>query len=75
MRFHIFTVLIFILHFIELDISSSTTNNNRSTKEEPIKPHEKRALNYLINEYLLQQDYKVSSITFSDENPDQVNII
>ncbi|XP_075978820.1 RAB11-binding protein RELCH homolog [Anticarsia gemmatalis] len=36
-----------------------------------LKPHEKRALNFLINEYLLLQDYKLTSITFSDENPDQ----
>lgn len=38
-----------------------------------LKPHEKRALNFLINEYLLLQNYKLTSITFSDENPDQVN--
>ncbi|XP_045536105.1 RAB11-binding protein RELCH homolog [Papilio machaon] len=36
-----------------------------------LKPHEKRALNFLINEYLLLQNYKLTSITFSDENPDQ----
>ena len=33
--------------------------------------HEKRALNYLINEYLLQYGYKLTSITFSDENTDE----
>ncbi|KAJ2943716.1 hypothetical protein O0L34_g16829 [Tuta absoluta] len=36
-----------------------------------LKPHEKKALNFLINEYLLLQGYKLTSITFSDENPDQ----
>lgn len=37
----------------------------------PIKPHELRALNYLINEYLLEQSYKLTSITFGDENDSQ----
>ncbi|KAH9517255.1 hypothetical protein DERF_007935 [Dermatophagoides farinae] len=36
-----------------------------------IKPHEKRALNYLINEYLMTYNYKITSITFCDENTDQ----
>ncbi|PZC76038.1 hypothetical protein B5X24_HaOG205177, partial [Helicoverpa armigera] len=49
-----------------LDKSSKDLSDQRS-----LKPHEKRALNFLINEYLLLQDYKLTSITFSDENPDQ----
>ncbi|KAM3966350.1 RAB11-binding protein RELCH homolog [Aphomia sociella] len=49
-----------------LDKSSKDKFNQRS-----LKPHEKRALNFLVNEYLLLQDYKLTSITFSDENPDQ----
>ncbi|XP_037869759.1 RAB11-binding protein RELCH [Bombyx mori] len=49
-----------------LDKSSQKICDQRS-----LKPHEKRALNFLINEYLLMQDYKLTSITFSDENPDQ----
>lgn len=36
-----------------------------------IKPHEKRALNFLINEYLLLNGYKLTSITFADENENQ----
>lgn len=40
--------------------------------QEPIRPLEKRALNFLVNEYLLKNNYKLSSITFSDENDDQV---
>lgn len=40
-----------------------------------IMPHEKRALNFLINEYLLSYGYKLTSITFADENEDQVNQI
>ncbi|XP_070166057.1 RAB11-binding protein RELCH homolog [Polyergus mexicanus] len=39
--------------------------------ELPIKPHEQRALNFLINEYLLARSYKLTSITFSDECEDQ----
>ena len=35
-----------------------------------IKAHEKRIVNFLINEYLLQHGYKLTSITFSDENND-----
>ena len=37
-----------------------------------MKPHEKRALNFLVNEYLLHNRYKLTSITFSEENDDQV---
>lgn len=43
-----------------------------SLPQEPIRPLEKRALNFLVNEYLLKNEYKLSSITFSDENDDQV---
>ncbi|XP_053606594.1 RAB11-binding protein RELCH-like isoform X2 [Plodia interpunctella] len=49
-----------------LDKTTKDKYNQRS-----LKPHEKRALNFLINEYLLIEDYKLTSITFSDENPDQ----
>ncbi|RVE47884.1 hypothetical protein evm_007515 [Chilo suppressalis] len=49
-----------------LDKVSKDSYNQRS-----LKPHEKKALNFLINEYLLLQGYKLTSITFSDENPDQ----
>lgn len=42
--------------------------------QEPIRPLEKRALNFLVNEYLLKNEYKLTSITFSDENDDQVSL-
>jgi len=29
-----------------------------------IQKHEQRTLNYLVNEYLLQRNYKLTSITF-----------
>lgn len=37
-----------------------------------ILPHEQRAINFLTHEYLLQQNYKLTSVTFSDEVADQV---
>jgi len=35
------------------------------------EPYECRALNFLVNEYLLEQNYTLSSITFCEENEDQ----
>lgn len=32
------------------------------------RPFERRALNYLINEYLLTNNYKLTSVTFGEEN-------
>ncbi|XP_063235480.1 RAB11-binding protein RELCH homolog [Bacillus rossius redtenbacheri] len=54
--------------------SEATTPDAGSFKQcqsEGIKPHEQRALNFLINEYLLLHGYKLTSITFADENEDQ----
>ncbi|KAK0167734.1 hypothetical protein PV327_001605 [Microctonus hyperodae] len=55
--------------------SESTSPNKVNDKiqsiDSPIKPHEQRALNFLVNEYLLAQSYKLTSITFSDENENQ----
>ncbi|MEE6465273.1 hypothetical protein FKM82_006507 [Ascaphus truei] len=57
----------------ENDVPLHEGNNYKSSPEiqEPIKPLEKRALNFLVNEYLLQNNNKLTSITFSDENDDQ----
>ncbi len=41
--------------------------------QDPIKPHEKRALNFLVHEYLIQLENKLTAITFSEENGDQVS--
>lgn len=43
-------------------------NGSEHTAEDPLRPHERRAVNFLLNEYLLKHDYKLTSITFSDEN-------
>ncbi|XP_012276159.1 lisH domain and HEAT repeat-containing protein KIAA1468 homolog isoform X2 [Orussus abietinus] len=55
---------------------SENTAPDQSTEkltleDHPIKPHERRALNFLVNEYLLARSYKLTSITFSDENENQ----
>ncbi|XP_027860802.1 RAB11-binding protein RELCH homolog isoform X7 [Xiphophorus couchianus] len=57
----------------ESEVASQERKNFKSSPEiqEPIRPLEKRALNFLVNEYLLKNEYKLSSITFSDENDDQ----
>lgn len=49
-------------------------NGSEHTAEDPLRPHERRAVNFLLNEYLLKHDYKLTSITFSDENEVQVFI-
>ncbi|KAM9332153.1 RAB11-binding protein RELCH homolog isoform 2-T2 [Pholidichthys leucotaenia] len=57
----------------ESEVPSQERKNLKSSPEiqEPIRSLEKRALNFLVNEYLLKNEYKLSSITFSDENDDQ----
>ncbi|XP_044032277.1 RAB11-binding protein RELCH homolog isoform X3 [Siniperca chuatsi] len=57
----------------ESEVPSQERKNFKSSPEiqEPIRPLEKRALNFLVNEYLFKSDYKLSAITFSDENDDQ----
>ncbi|XP_048030027.1 RAB11-binding protein RELCH homolog isoform X6 [Megalobrama amblycephala] len=57
----------------ECENPSQERKNYKSSPEiqEPIRPLEKRALNFLVNEYLLKNEYKLTSITFSDENDDQ----
>ena len=42
--------------------------------QDPIKPHERRALNFLTHEYLMQQDFKLTAITLTEENEDQVSV-
>lgn len=39
--------------------------------EQTIMAHEKRALNFLVNEYLLSQAFKLTSITLCEENASQ----
>ena len=37
-----------------------------------LRPLEKKAINFLVNEYLLANNYKITSVTFAEENEDQV---
>ncbi|KAG5900415.1 hypothetical protein JTB14_029302 [Gonioctena quinquepunctata] len=55
----------------ESETSPSDNDNLRNINIGGIKPHEQRALNFLINEYLLLHGYKLTSITFADENQNQ----
>uniref|UniRef100_A0A6I8PGD2 RAB11-binding protein RELCH n=1 Tax=Ornithorhynchus anatinus TaxID=9258 RepID=A0A6I8PGD2_ORNAN len=57
----------------ENEVPLQERKNYKSSPEiqEQIKPLEKRALNFLVNEFLLKNNYKLTSITFSDENDDQ----
>lgn len=57
---------------LESESTCSDKNTDKQLAEEhPIKPHELRAINFMVYEYLLAQSYKLTSITFSDENEDQ----
>ncbi|KAM8811669.1 RAB11-binding protein RELCH isoform 2-T2 [Eudromia elegans] len=57
----------------ENEVPLQERKNYKSSPEiqEPMRPLEKRALNFLVNEFLLKNSYKLTSITFSDENHDQ----
>jgi len=50
---------------------SSSTTPTLTTINEPAQVYERRALNFLVHEYLLHQDYKLTSVTFSEENANQ----
>ena len=43
-------------------------NENNSQTSNQLMPHDKNAINFLINEYLLEQRYKLTQITFAEEN-------
>lgn len=51
---------------------SENTERDHSTGGDLLRPHEKRALNFLVNEYLRKNGYRMTSVTFSDENADQL---
>jgi len=51
--------------------ASFTAAPTLATVNEPVQPYERRALNFLVHEYLLHHDYKLTSVTFSEENADQ----
>lgn len=55
----------------ESNNSQSNTHTHHSTPE-PMKAYEQRAINFLVHEYLLTHGYRLTSITFADENTEQV---
>ena len=62
---------------VKTEDDSETVHDNQDQSDDEfedenliMKAHEKRIVNFLINEYLLQHGYKLTSITFSDENND-----
>lgn len=52
---------------------TDTANSSSDISADTIKPHQRRAINFLVNEYLLLHDYKLTSITFAEENENQVS--
>ena len=40
--------------------------------DDALRTMEKKAINFLVNEYLLQINNKLTAVTFSEENEDQV---
>ena len=53
-------------------VSPDQIDDGKSYPEDSIKPLEKKALNFLVNQYLLQINNKLTSVTFSEENEEQV---
>lgn len=57
------------------NMDNDELRDNLSSYSDSILPHEKNAINFLINEYLLSQDYKMTSVTFAEENESQVKLL
>ena len=53
------------------DMTRSSPQTDSLEDMSGAKPYEIRALNYLVNEYLMKRNYKLTSITFCDENEEQ----
>jgi len=53
------------------NISKLHHNNVIQVAPEPMRAYEQRAINFLVHEYLLLHGYRLTSITFADENVEQ----
>eukprot|EP00118_Oscarella_pearsei_P026326 m.309769 g.309769 ORF g.309769 m.309769 type:complete len:1074 (+) comp47698_c0_seq1:27-3248(+) len=53
------------------DVTTLSSEDKQREDNDAIKPYEKRALNFLINEFLMKNGHKLTSVTFSDEIADQ----
>ena len=51
--------------------SGEEDKDEEEEEEIQIKPHEKKLLNYLVNDYLMRNGYKFTAVTFSDEANEQ----
>jgi len=45
----------------------SESKDSDQDEEQVIKPHEQKAINFLLNDYLVRSGFKFTAITFSDE--------
>lgn len=54
-----------------LPINFDLATTESIVSDESFMPYERRALNFLINEYLLKYGYKLTSVTFSEESDGQ----
>lgn len=52
----------------EIPLHSSNGNAPSIPAGLPVRPFERRTLNFLVNEYLLTTNYKLTSVTFGEEN-------
>ncbi|RNA19956.1 lisH domain and HEAT repeat-containing KIAA1468-like protein, partial [Brachionus plicatilis] len=55
----------------EKELKNSVNDLNKPDLSKPLMPHDKNAINFLVNEYLLENDYKMTSVTFAEENESQ----
>ena len=55
----------------EIKNSSTQATLKECENIKAVMPHEKNVINFLINEYLLTQNYKMTSVTFAEENESQ----
>ena len=46
---------------------ASMSEDMEEEEDTEIRPHEKKILNFLVNDYLMRNGYKISAVTFSDE--------
>lgn len=58
--------------YIEIGKSEDANAKPKSSiSSNTLMPHDKNAINFLVNEYLLEQNFKMTSVTFSEENESQ----
>ena len=48
-------------------IQHAALSEDIEEEETEIKPHERKILNFIVNDYLMRNGYKISAVTFSDE--------